>query len=1042
MTGAETKILGEIFSRISQNTYEQLGEEFKSEKEKKLELDKKFSSDLSIEERAKLDNKYIDVTEKEKILDVISCLKDPKYSFIKDDVDKLTTFISKLNFILRGTSPSGKGMADRMNNIKNELIKDGKSLELDVLFNEFKKATSWKLFKADTSIDSAFFSKNDEWKYVYLFSNCKNCQDKINYPLYYAAWQVIADWCFNVKAGDYDDFCEYYRKLDFLGIEKQLNFSCFYELLRHKLRNDLNFTNWLGTFEEKKRNKILEEIRETELKDNEGTPIDENNIEEQIMDIKEKFKEWLDSRTDLAPNTIYQYKSQIETVNDISENNQLGNIFSWSNEDWESKQGLLLEIPQMFANSKKANPQGSGVYSASLSKLKEFFTLNKIQKKSNQVKGPTNAPNISFNEFCWYWASTGVSEWLNDPLYLFVVCKAIEENGNGNPTYTGTNAFKDIVKRIAISNNVDLTTADQLARTTNPPDKNILENSNSYWFNLDLVLTSPNPATLSIDTLISLTDFFSFNELLKERIKNYKLPNYAILHSGRSNAEVETRIKGWSNNKEFIFPFQILAIIFKALELEDTSQRYLTNDELCRIIIPLSVVQTDCDTYITNILRFRVNPSDFVSWPKPQDYVNNGDRMANEYLLFLEMMGFLTSNKPRGTHKAADKIYQLATSDSLDFILSENKSSSVPPKSTNDSGCKSEKNPNYTENKIYFGAPGTGKSYEISKILKQRIPDKQCRDKFVFRVTFHPEYDHASFLGGYKPYSKDGEDIKYKFVPQIFTNVFVKACNDPNNQYYLVIEEINRGNCAEIFGDLFQLLDRNIDYPISTSRELTEYLNGSDENGDKIIKNSTLFWDENGKMLLPDNITLWATMNTSDQSLMPMDSAFKRRWEWEYIAINYSEKNNRSATFEIKIGKKSYSWLKFIEAVNKKISNIETLGMDKCLGNYFVDVPEGKIEISESIFKNKVLFYLWNDVFKDETDETIFKNANGQNKRTFADYFDEIKGSDYIIDLIEKELELSAINNKPKVTNSTSQQAIFEDNLESRDKSDNNQVSN
>lgn len=894
MTNAERTILQETFSRIAQKTYEELGVEFELEKDRYLALQKKFSSDLSIEERAKLENKYIDAISKEKILYIISCLKNPNYSFKKDDIDELTTFVSKLNFVLKGTSWSDKGMADRMNNIKDGLTLDGKSLELDVLFNEFKNATSWKLFKANTSIDSVFFSKNDEWKYVYIYSNCKNCQDKLNYPLYYSAWQVIADWCFGIKTGDYDAFCEYYRKLDFLGAEKQSNFSCYYELLRVNLRKDPDFTKFLGTLEEKKRKEILEEIRETEVKDNEGMQIDEYNMEE----------------------------------------------------------------------------------------------------KSDKEFGPSNPPIIPFNEFCWYWASTGVSEWNNDPLKLFVICKSIYENGNGNPTYT--TVFKDLIESIAINNGVDATTAYDWSQKAKPrPDKNILLDNSFYWFNLNLIYVGPNPATLTIETINSLSSLDVFKDLLKKRIVKYELPNYAILNSGPTTTEKENRIKCWSNFGKYIYPFKIIAKIFKALETEDVSQSYLTNDELCRIIIPLSAVQADTNSYIENIFRFRSNPSDYALWPKPQDSFNNGDRMANEYLLFLEMMGLLNSNKPTGSHKAPDKRYQLVSSDSLDFILSENNSNQEGPEATKDNDCKSLIKQEFKENKIFFGAPGTGKSYKISQTLKQRIPDKQCRDKFVFRVTFHPEYDHASFLGGYKPYSKDGEkSIEYKFIPQIFTNVFVKACNDPSNQYYLIIEEINRGNCAEIFGDLFQLLDRNLDYPIDTTRELTEFLNGKDENNNKIIKNSK-FWDENGKMLLPDNITLWATMNTSDQSLMPMDSAFKRRWEWQYIPIIYdekdpeTEKDNISFKYKVQFGNpiKTFSWIKFIETVNNKISKIDSLGMDKCLGNYFVKVEkndQNEYLISEDTFINKVLFYLWNDVFKDENDDdglSIFKGM------TFMDFF-------------------------------------------------------
>jgi len=192
------------------------------------------------------------------------------------------------------------------------------------------------------------------------------------------------------------------------------------------------------------------------------------------------------------------------------------------------------------------------------------------------------------------------------------------------------------------------------------------------------------------------------------------------------------------------------------------------------------------------------------------------------------------------------------------------------------------------------------------------------------------------------------------------------------------------------------LLDRNPKYPITTSKELREYLSGVDSNGEKRIKVATEYWDrENGKMRLPNNITLWATMNTSDQSLMPMDSAFKRRWEWQYIPIIYTakdpetNKDNTSFKYKVQFGKptKTFSWIEFIKEINNKISKIDSLGMDKCLGNYFVQVEKNKQDeylISEDTFINKVLFYLWNDVFKDENDEdgiSIFKGI------TFMDFF-------------------------------------------------------
>ena len=271
-------------------------------------------------------------------------------------------------------------------------------------------------------------------------------------------------------------------------------------------------------------------------------------------------------------------------------------------------------------------------------------------------------------------------------------------------------------------------------------------------------------------------------------------------------------------------------------------------------------------------------------------------------------------------------------------------------------------------NKVFYGAPGTGKSHKVNEIIKE----KEGRTE---RVTFHPEYDYSSFVGSYKP-SMDGDDIKYDFVPQAFTNIYVKAWNDLDNDYYLVIEEINRGNCAEIFGDIFQLLDRSNDYKITPSKELKEYLTAK-LNGNENI-------DEN-KLLLPPNLNILATMNTSDQSLFPMDSAFKRRWDWEYIPINYlrNAEKNKSANFVVRVTEEEkFIWLDFIENINKLIKGND-LGMDKCLGNYFIkpDIDENTISLKS--FINKAIFYLWNDVFKDEMeDKSIFKN-----KTSYEDFF-------------------------------------------------------
>ena len=273
---------------------------------------------------------------------------------------------------------------------------------------------------------------------------------------------------------------------------------------------------------------------------------------------------------------------------------------------------------------------------------------------------------------------------------------------------------------------------------------------------------------------------------------------------------------------------------------------------------------------------------------------------------------------------------------------------------------------------IYFGAPGTGKSHEVKLKTGELLENGEEVDlPNVFRTTFHPDTDYASFVGCYKPAmqptsqeektltGKD-EEIVYSFVSQVFTDAYVYAYNNPTTTTYLVIEEINRGNCAQIFGDLFQLLDRKdgkSEYRIKADKDLAQYLReqlGAESEGIK-----------DGKLCLPANLHILATMNTSDQSLFPMDSAFKRRWEWEYVPIKYDTKI-KSGTFEITIGDKSYSWVEFIEHVNEKIFDL-TQSEDKQMGNFFI-----KHSIEEQGFKNKVMFYLWYEVLRDETENNKY----------------------------------------------------------------------
>lgn len=382
---------------------------------------------------------------------------------------------------------------------------------------------------------------------------------------------------------------------------------------------------------------------------------------------------------------------------------------------------------------------------------------------------------------------------------------------------------------------------------------------------------------------------------------------------------------------------------------------------------------------------------------------------------------------------------------------------------------------------IYYGAPGTGKSYKIKNL------EKGQGTKPV-RTTFHPDSDYATFVGAYKPTMIDNNDgrpnrsysidelaellkvayqsserktlgvhsfvltyaeqingiygkitikdlveksglpdgyqamindalniyhyyikqqpkdtkIAYKYIPQAFLNAYVQAWANYPEPQYLVIEEINRGNCAQIFGDLFQLLDRSAagfsEYPIAADSDISKYLLETFATDDKFAPDESaraeineLYKEEytdvmadvrSGELLLlPKNLHILATMNTSDQSLFPIDSAFKRRWDWEYIPIRNANKD-----WVITASGKEWDWWTFLQCINEKIGSV-TDSEDKKLGYFFVK-PHDNHTISAETFVSKVVFYLWNDVFKDYGfNDKEFQTAEGA-EMTFPMFYE------------------------------------------------------
>lgn len=396
---------------------------------------------------------------------------------------------------------------------------------------------------------------------------------------------------------------------------------------------------------------------------------------------------------------------------------------------------------------------------------------------------------------------------------------------------------------------------------------------------------------------------------------------------------------------------------------------------------------------IINFLESKKKRSDS---PKETDYYNvtiNGIQLANgKYYLSIQDVITLTSSP------AKSDFNQIILDDSYGKKLIKKTGLSLPNRQI-----------------IYFGAPGTGKSFEINRLTK---------NKEVIRTTFHPDSDYSTFVGAYKPTSievpvrdvtgkvivENGKQVTenrivYEFVEQAFLQAYTKAWlsyankadGEKAKEQYLVIEEINRGNCAQIFGDLFQLLDRNgfgfSDYPITADKDMKKQLAkafkgiviSDAERINSIYGKDIVSQVLNGDiLLLPDNLFIWATMNTSDQSLFPIDSAFKRRWDWKYIPICEGKENGISLGWKIKANGNLYDWWQFVKNINNEI-NEQTKSEDKKLGYFFCKAQDGIV--SAETFVSKVVFYLWNDVFKDQAFASdIFKD--GEDELTFNSFFD------------------------------------------------------
>lgn len=322
--------LKSICKRISTLGYNDLCKEFPELYQKKIEADTAFSpDDINIENRlSKTEIQNVTAEDKEQVKTVLTDLKKQDFIFKSSDIERLNLFTNRIDFVLRGTSPSGAGLNNRINNIYNDREINGRKISIVQLFNEIKESESWKSFEASSKLPKEFWNKGLGFQPLlpYLYSLIKNCQDKNTFPLFYKQWQLEAQFFFNIPIFDYDEFCIHYRSLNSLGSPKLLNFSIYYFLLLEKLKTDFEYITL--TKDEENKNKIDELI----FIDKKPNILNIENHTDNMQNIKKEFIEWfLKTPKYTQLNTYDKVDSELEAYNKFFDRD----IFATSSQTFE-----------------------------------------------------------------------------------------------------------------------------------------------------------------------------------------------------------------------------------------------------------------------------------------------------------------------------------------------------------------------------------------------------------------------------------------------------------------------------------------------------------------------------------------------------------------------------------------------------------------------------------------------------------------------------------------------------------------------------------
>ena len=525
-------------------------------------------------------------------------------------------------------------------------------------------------------------------------------------------------------------------------------------------------------------------------------------------------------------------------------------------------------------------------------------------------------------------------------------------------------------------------------------------------------------------------------------------------------------------SKDLRSKFQIFPIIFLykiLLELGKGTGKYEISYDEYRYFLSVQENYSDFLNTLLLIIESRENPEIFEDLKKHKEKLDsrlvNVIEQLNSILMINKSVSISLKNEKikyveEIVRTFEDNIQYFEKSNEpdynyIDFLISNHDFKRDFKSNTIEKNLKDLTNK--PRQRIFFGAPGTGKSYKLNKEAENFFNKNN-----ISRVTFHPNYNYSNFIGTFKPFPKiknDNETITYTYVPGILTKLLIRALNNPKEDFLLIIEEINRANTAAVFGDFFQLLDRdkngNSEYDIVVSEDLkllfsknkiskninTECLETIQHDEISVAEENLPYNQTDFKLKLPPNFYIWATMNSADQGVMPLDTAFKRRWEFEYIGINDAYDKNKSEFDAYNFFKDNENelanWNDFRIKINEILSKCH-VPEDKLLGPYFISKSILESEDPDKIknaIKNKVLMYLYEDagkqhrrkIFKDGIWETYSKLCDAFDKNCEKIFKDEIE-----LSKIPKEKANEIIEQTNKVENQNQENEITE-NTDSND---------